>query len=135
MEDRGSQQIRQQTVVTFLNKACAALGNPTATCHMHILFMNAISGHNANRQYADMSFDPAQRGIPAIGGDLHSAGMTTSAQDGVPNEFPVWTSWGSATQCNVWAGQKWFQAEISWNQFLNMLKLATAKAKKIESAN
>ncbi|WP_431686793.1 hypothetical protein [Hahella sp. NBU794] len=136
MEDPSSQQIRQQTVVTLLNKRCILESREKfKKCHMQILFMNAIAGQSAKQTYAQIFSDKAQGDIPAIYGDLGAPGQTTYAKDGVGNVFPVWTSWAAETQSQVWSGQKWFQGEVSFNQFLNMLKLATANTKKIANAN
>jgi hypothetical protein len=136
MEDPASQQVRQQTEVTFLHQGCALRDKrPPGGCHVQFMFINAINGVNSSMPNAIVSADPAQGSLPVITGWLESKGVTTFAPDDAGNSFPVWTSWGSATLPAIWSGQTRSQAEISFNQFLNILKLAAAKKEGRPDAN
>ena len=123
MESPQRQQVRQQIVINIEGLTQPANRRKPA---IQYLLATAIAGKDATAA-PEVRNDPAQANIPFIGGSLLSAGRSTTARDGAGNSYALWTSWGEPTKTAVWSGQKRFQAEISFTQFQNLLKLVAAK--------
>jgi len=68
-------------------------------------------------------FDPNQGGIPFIGGPLLNGGQATYLQDGTP----TWQSYGPRTKSNRF-GVTWFHYEISWKNFVAIMRHVTRQA-------
>lgn len=135
MENPATQQIRQQFYITFFNKRCHFENTYSKkSCHIQVLFESVAKGLNAELDYANIFSDAAQGGLVAISGDLKSAGGITYGRDSAGNQYPLWTSWGNPSQSNPWSGQIWFQPEVSFNQFKNLVRLSTAELAGIHNA-
>lgn len=120
LESPSTQQAKQQVVVSFRSLVPGQYGS------VQYLLVTAVAGKNANLA-PTVQFDPFQTGIPYFGGKLGSAGQTQVIRDSKNVALPVWTSWAEASTSTTWTGQKKFQSEISFSQFLNVLKLAASK--------
>lgn len=131
MESPSTQQVRQQIVVNF-ESLTKAKDTDEGYPGIQYLLSTAIAGLHADNEPA-VNFDPAMGGMPYIGGRLGTAGQTATALNDEVN-YPLWTSWGESTKSSTWSGQKRFQAEISFTQFQNALKLAAAAYWKIPAS-
>ena len=129
------QQIKQQTVVKIMSKQQSSNG---IFLGLQYLFLNAIKGINTPASLNHTQIvggDPSQSGDMFVTGLIGSAGQTTGAYDGMGQYFPLWTSWATPTQYSVWSGQKKFQVEVSFNQFMSAIKLAVAQKLQKSNAN
>lgn len=119
MENPSTQQIRQITRLTFFHKGC---NSPLLNCHLEVHFLNAVGGQNTNSSEAALIFDDGQGGIPVFTGKIGNFGGNTDYKS-----KPIWTSWSSPTQTGSYQGDKNFQVEISFNQFMTMMRYAVAE--------
>lgn len=123
--DPGNQQVRQQMKMNLLNQACLSEGK---RCQLEMLFYSAFTGLGLEGISQPFVFaDPAQGGNVAVTGGIPAAGVSEYYSDGFGTTVPFYTSWFEPTQTAPWTGTKRFQIEISFNQFQNILKAATAK--------
>lgn len=119
-----SQQARQQIAFT--------LKNTQSGSEVQYLMFTAFKGvwTPSGLNSANVKQDPVQGGMSYSDGPIGGVGQSTnyhSPADG--NNYALWTSWASPTEFSgPWFGQKSFQIEVSFNQFLTLLKLATANA-------
>ena len=117
LENPSRQQVRQQITVNFHN----AKDNTQIAYSM----INAINGVYSNLDTSGathINADPSQNRLVYVAGVIGGTGISTAY-----NGISLWTSWGESTAKSTWNGQKKFQVEISFNQFLNALKIATSK--------
>jgi hypothetical protein len=115
MANPSQEQIRQQVSFNFYN--------PVSNAQIQYEIQTAIQGvySSTSTSNVGVAIDGSQGNMVYVGGVIGSAGQVSTS-----NGYPLWTSWGASTQQAAWAGQQTFQIEISFNQFLNGLKLATA---------
>jgi hypothetical protein len=117
-EDPAQQQIKQQMLITMLS-----LGNNSAVQYLFYTAFKGVYPPNG----ADVNEDPIQGGMSYIIGPLGNAGQSTNyvASDG--SVHSMFTSWsGSTVYDSTWVGTRPFEAEITFAQFINGLKLSTA---------
>jgi hypothetical protein len=127
-------QVKQQMMATFLNVNCAKTmsGKP---CHIQYLLNTAVMRSGVSDwskvawfQDASLDFDPAQGGIPVIGGPIKTPGITANDLE---TGLPLYTSQGSSTQHETFTDRT-FDVTISFEQLLNVVKMATAKSNGID---
>lgn len=121
LENPNVQQTRQQ-----MQFDVASLSNGAS---IQFLFANAWRGTyaHADLNTASVWMDPVQGNLSAVDGPLGENGQTTNYIDSFGNSYPLWASWGSPTLYDsTWSGIRTYQAEITFNQFLVSLRLATA---------
>ena len=128
LEDESEQQIRQEFAVNLYNPQCQASNKVEKTCQIQIVFINALKGKSSDSRYAHTYFDDAQGGIAIFYSKLDNGGKTRMIKDRAGNEYPAFRSWANETKSEAWSGPLRFQPEVSFNQFLNMLKVATSNA-------
>jgi len=127
----GTNQVKQQISVTFLNTECAKAGSSAQRpCQIQYLMNTAIvrtgvSDWSTQQWFAqaDVVFDPAQGGIPVVDGPIDAAGVAAVETS---SGLPVWTSQGAATQHTAFANQN-FDVRIGQAELLNALRIVTAR--------
>lgn len=132
----GAVQAKQQMMATFLNKRCAdELGASGKPCQVQYLLNTAIARSGVSDwttvrwfQNGSLSFDPAQGSIPVVDGPIKATGQTTVDAD---SGLALYTSQGSATQHSAFKNRS-FDATISFDQLLNVVRITTAKTNKID---
>lgn len=118
-QDEKTQQVRQQMLFT--------LENISGTGSIQYLFPNAIKGIYQNAG-ASITNDPIQGGIAVIAGPIANFGGTTNYRANDGSIHPLFRSWNSPTQHSSWSGFKTFEVELTFNQFLNNLRLAVSES-------
>ena len=125
--DNPGSQVRQQTEINLIHKGCAAkAGVPDKMCEIQVQFMNAISGSNSSDPYAQVMFDGGQGGKVVFGGNYRSYSLPTMWANPQSGSHQVWTSWANPTQSGAFTGDMRFQAEITFNNLINMMCIAIA---------
>jgi len=117
MEDKRKMQLQQNMAVTFLQKECFRKYGNRKSCQVQVDLTTLQVGVHSSGEIVIEKHDAAQGGIPWIAGSFKSAGVSSIIPE---TRQSAWTSWGSATKKGSFGNTR-FQAEISWNQFKNIL--------------
>lgn len=107
-------QLQQNTRIVFLQEACDRKVMP---CQFELNSKALCQGKSCGHVTV-AGADPAQGGIPFLGGFVKGPGVAAYAP---ATGKPIWTSWGSATQRLPFKKTR-FQLEISWQQLRNILE-------------
>lgn len=121
LDDPTVQQTRQQMMFTVVSLSNGA--------PVQYLFANAFKGiySHSNLNSASVMEDPIQGGLSYVDGPLGANGQATNYIASNGQAYALWNSWGSPTEYNSsWLGSRNFQVEITFNQFLTVLRLATS---------
>jgi hypothetical protein len=134
LRDPGSKapnQAKQQFAVTIVNGACLAERRPGALCQVKYLLHSAVFREGVKDWQRELWFDkasllldPAQGGLAVLHGPIKPAGVETFARDDA--RVSLWKSAGAATQHEQFEAKS-FAVEISFRQFLDGLRIATAR--------
>lgn len=124
-------QTKQQATATFLNEACMREPRQSGRgCQVKYLFHTAIARAGVSDwdsvpwfNGADVILDPGQGGIPVLQGPLPNAGETVVDRK---ERVPMYVSKGAKTQHSPFRDLT-FAVDISFEHFLNALRLSTAQ--------
>jgi hypothetical protein len=126
--DAGLRQAKQQLTVTFINRACRE-AQPKQSCQIQYLFTVAVVRSGVNDwstidwfKRARVWIDPAQGNMPVIDGPIPTKGQ--DVWDSGQN-VDLYESEGDATAHGTFK-MKIFRMRISFTQFQNAVRLATA---------
>lgn len=118
------QQLQQTLRVAFINELCD-IYTSRSFCQMSLNLKTMLAGVNAYGPDADAKVldDPGQRGLIVVLGPVNTRGRSTSIS-GDEGRRTAWTSWGASTTNGSFATRT-FQVEVSWDNFLDLLRVTT----------
>lgn len=124
-------QVKQQLAVTLINPACfRALSKLGKTCQVQYLLNLAIVRSGVADwskvgwfNTASLQIDPAQGGMPYINGPVGAKGQVTRD---ATRKYDLYSSAGEESAHGSFSNRT-FRVRLSFGQFENALRLATAK--------
>jgi len=126
MPDPNNQQFQQTLRFVVTNKYCKTM-TPTYSCQIELNFKAFMKGvyvnSNLKSSDAQVMVDPVQGGMIAALIPFNEKSKSTRYKGA-----SIATSWGSPSALNAYSTPARFQNEISWNQFVALLKGATSNA-------
>lgn len=125
LTNASAQQLQQVMTTTFINEQCTP-SQSRSYCQIAFNMKTLLKGVNARPPSGDVTIvsDPGQGGLIVVWGPINTT-ANSNAFNGPFGRKNAWTSWGAGTQAGTF-GETMFQVEISWNQFLDVLRAATA---------
>jgi hypothetical protein len=129
--DAPVKQVKQQLTVTLINPACfRALSRSGKACQVQYLLNLAIVRSGVTDwskvdwfNSASLQIDPAQGGMPYINGPVGANGQVTRD---ATRRYDLYTSAGEESAHGTFSDRT-FRVRLSFGQFENTLRLATAK--------
>ena len=130
-------QAKQQTVVAFINRACARrAATNIGVCQVQYLFNTAIyrdrlTDWNGAAWFKNggIMMDAGQNGMPVIHGPIPDRGQSINEPR---SGLPLYTSFGEPSQHGTFKNKD-FNVHISFSQLQNAIRLIVAKRLRLSS--